>query len=169
MSPAAKNFVSPSRPNAIDLDRAAFVLELAGSQPSDACWPTAMITLSTGERSASAPLVDRDRRRVDRAGEARRMQLQRLAPCRCRAPPSSRSRASARRLPRSCRADLRARPASRPGSASTVIIVTSERALAEAPRARSRSRCCRRRSPRRARPSFTFEVPMPMSRRNGRP
>ena len=78
MSPAAKKFVSPSRPNAVDLDRAALVLELLG-QPGERGMLADGDDDVVGRELVGRRLsVDGDRRRVDGAAESRRVQLQRL-------------------------------------------------------------------------------------------
>ena len=85
MSPAAKNFVSPRRPNRSTLIVPRSVLNSSGSHLSDACWPTAMITLSTAKRSAGRLAIDRDRRGIDRAAESGGVELERFHAGRCRA------------------------------------------------------------------------------------
>ncbi len=78
MSPAAKNVRVAEASEPVDLDRAALVLELVG-QPGE------RRMLSDGddhvvdrEALGGSLAIDGDRRGVDGAAEARRMQLQRL-------------------------------------------------------------------------------------------
>ena len=78
MSPAAKKFVSPSRPNRSILIVPRSFLNSSGSQSSDACCPTAMITLSTAKRSAGASRSMAIGDALIAPREARRMQLQRF-------------------------------------------------------------------------------------------
>ena len=131
-------------PEPIDLDRAALVLELVGQPVERGLLSDGDDHVVDGEALGRRLSIDGDRRGVDRAGEARRDAAAALRPCRCRARRSWPARASARRLPRACRADLRAR--------RHLLGVAFDgdhrhflRRPAGALRARSRSPCCRRR------------------------
>ena len=167
MSPAAKTFVSPRRPNwSISIVPRSF-LNSAGSHASDACWPTAMMTLSTGNfvpaESRSIAIGEALMAPVNRAG------------CSCSA--------STFPLPTT---DVIARPCIRstPSSSmscrssgthgisfcppSTVIIVTSCAPCRNASRAQSMAVLPPPMTATRG-PRVTFDVPMPMSRRKGSP
>ena len=167
MSPAAKKFVSPRRPNRSILIVPRSFLNSSGSHASDACCPTAMITLSTAKRSAGRLAIDRDRRGIDRAAEARRMQLQRL--------------------------DLAVAEHGGHRPAVHQLDALLEHVVQIFGHGRHLARCCLDGDHRHflralpqcfaravdrgvaaaddgdARPSFTVDVPMPMSRRNGSP
>ena len=167
MSPAAKNVVSPRRPKRSILIVPRSFLNSWGSHASDACCPTAMITLSTAKRSAGASVSTA-------IGEALMAPLKR-AGCSCSA--STLPLPSAAVIARPClsstpSATMSCRSSGTHGISatvvSTVISVTSSAPCLSASRAQSIAVLPPPMTATRG-PSFTVDVPIPMSRRNGSP